>query len=286
MRVSGIHIIVPVLLLLFVAPCIGGQWNSWSACTGRLFRGGDPGDKALLPLLFEETMENGRPFARASSLETGDWNYALQFVAQPVFQGKWAARFEIRDDQPLVKHGKRSEVVVVKGRDGQLGRNVWYSFAAYFPSEGYEYDTTREVINQWYQDGSPATSLRTQGDSFLLETGPTPESRRRFGLGTIEKDRWHEFVFHFVHAHGDEGLIEVWHDGAKVLTHRGGNMYDDVLPKWKIGLYKAAFKRGTSLVHRRVVYFDNIKVGSERAVFRDMIPSLDVARERQDRNDQ
>ena len=52
----------------------------------------------------------------------------------------------------------------------------------------------------------------------------------------------------------------------------GGNMYDDVLPKWKIGLYKTAFEKGTSDVNRRIIFFDNIKVGNENAAYDEMIP--------------
>jgi hypothetical protein len=274
MKVSIIPVLISALLVLFMVPCVGSQMSRLSPARGGLYEKGDPGERAPGPrLLFEETVEGNRPFSRASNIETGDWDYALQFVTSPVFEGRRSARFEIREDQPLVKHGKRSEVVVVKGKDGDIGKNAWYSFAVYFPSKGFEYDTTREVINQWYQDGSPATSLRTRMDSFLLETGDTPDSRQRFGLGPIEKDKWHQFVFHFIHSHGEDGLIEIWLDGVKVLTHNGGNMYDDVMPKWKIGLYKAAFKYGTSLVRRRVIYFDNIKVGNELANLSDMAPA-------------
>jgi hypothetical protein len=228
-------------------------------------------------LIFEETFEGAKPFSAVHTMEVGTWDYALQYVTNPVYRGLKAARFEIREDQPLVKTGKRSEVTVVKGAEGDITKNTWYSFAAYFPTDGYEFDSEREVINQWYQDGSPATSLRTQKDRFLLETGNTPDSREKIDLGPIAKDTWHEFVFHFIHSHGSDGLIEVWHNGKKVLTHKGGNMYDNVLPKWKIGLYKSAFKYGTSDVDRRVIYFDNIRVGNEKATYADMTSGTTTA---------
>ncbi|MEX2232402.1 MAG: polysaccharide lyase [Cyclobacteriaceae bacterium] len=156
---------------------------------------------------------------------------------------------------------------------GAITKNTWYSFAVYFPSVGYEYDDEREVINQWYQNGSPATSLRTQRDRMLLETGNTEDSRKQYDIGAISKNRWHTFVFHFIHSYGTDGLIELWYDGTKKLTIRGGNMYDDILPKWKIGLYKSAFKYGTSAVNRRIIYFDNIRVGNEKATYATMRPA-------------
>ncbi|MEI6945610.1 polysaccharide lyase [Paraflavisolibacter sp. H34] len=221
-------------------------------------------------LMYEETLEDRRPFSELNQNSLGNWEYAVRYVDKPVFQGNQAVRFEIREWQKLVQGGKRAEVVIVKGADKDITKNAWYSFSVYFPSSGYEYDNEREVINQWFQDGTPATSLRTQRDRFILETGAKPSKRVQYDLGAIEKDRWHEFVFHFIHSHDDDGRIEVWHDGVKILKRKGGNMYDDILPKWKIGLYKASFKYGTSRVNRRVIYFDNIRVGNKNASFEDM----------------
>lgn len=225
-------------------------------------------------IVYKETMEGLTPFATAHDLDVGTWTYALQFVSAPAFRGTKSARFEIREDQPLVANGKRSEVTIIKGSSGQITNNAWYSFAVYFPSAGYEYDDEREVINQWFQSGSPATSLRTRRDRILLETGNTPEMRKQFDLGAITKNRWHTFVFHFIHSYHTDGLIEVWQNGTKKLTYKGGNMYDDVLPKWKIGLYKSAFKYGTSAVSRRIIYFDNIIVGNEKSTYNTMNPAL------------
>lgn len=220
-------------------------------------------------VIFFENFESKEPFKRAYNLEIGKWDYALQYVSNPVFEGKKAARFEIRHDEPLVKKSKRAEVTIIKGIPG---KEMWYSFTVFFPEVGFEIDSAREIINQWYQEGSPATSLRVRNDQIYLETGPNPSDREQFIVCTATKNTWHQFVLHFVHDHGSNGLIEVWHDNKKVITHHGGNMYDDVLPKWKIGIYKAAFKFGTSSRTRRVVYFDNIRVGNSSATYESMRP--------------
>ncbi len=196
-------------------------------------------------LLFQETFEGKNPFTDVNSIEAGNWDYALQYVNNPVYQGLKSVRFEIRKNQPLVKNGKRSEVTIIKGLPG---KNIWYSFAVFFPAEGFQLDSEREVINQWYQDGSPATSIRVRNDRIFLETGNEKDKRKQIDIGLVEKDVWHEFVLHFIHSYAGDGLIEVWHNGRKIITHNGGNMYNDVLPKWKIGLYKAAFKTTTSEV--------------------------------------
>ncbi|GAB2530131.1 polysaccharide lyase [Rufibacter soli] len=244
--------------------------------------------KLSSPLLFEETFETGKPFSTAHGIETGSWKYALTYVSKPVFRGKRAARFEIRKDQPLIQNGKRSEITVM---GAATHKHRWYSFATYLPAEGFEKDTEREVISQWHQrpdyhlgekPSSPATSLRVSKDRFVLDTGfnadlvsdgVTAESRQKIDLGPVTKDTWHEFVFHFIHSYGPDGLLEVWHNGKKVVSLQGGNMYNnEAMPKWKIGLYKAAFKTEKSIVTRRVIYFDNIRVGSERASYAAMAP--------------
>ena len=225
-------------------------------------------------LVYKETMEGLKPFSTAHDLDVGDWYYALRFVDYPRFAGVKAARFEIREDQPLVASGKRSEVTIIKDAEEGMAKEMWYSFAVMFPSSGYEYDDEREVINQWFQSGSPATSLRTQRDRILLETGNSQSNRKKFDLGPITKNKWHTVVMHFIHSYGTDGLIELWYDGVKKLTVRGGNMYNDILPKWKIGLYKSAFKYGTSDVTRRIIYFDNVKVGNRLSTYETMKPAL------------
>ena len=223
-------------------------------------------------LIYEETMESSDPFATAHSWDIGSWDYALQFVDTPVYAGLRSARFEIRIDQPLVSDGIRSEITIVKGADGEIGKETWYSFAVYFPTIGYEYDDTREIINQWYQDGSPATSIRTQRDHIILESGNSRTTRRQYAIAPIEKDKWHTVVLHFIHSYDSDGLIELWYDGEKNLTIHGGNMYDSVLPKWKIGLYKSSFKDGSSDVTSRIIYFDNVRVGNQRSTYDLMAP--------------
>ena len=220
-------------------------------------------------ILVEETFESQRPFDGIHSIEAGSWDYALNYTDTIAFRGKRSVRFEIREKQPLVKNGKRSEAVIIKKLPG---REMWYSFAVLFPTQGFEFDSQREVISQWYQDGTPATSLRVRYDTLFLETGSSPDNRKLFSIARIKKDEWHEVVMHFIHSPGEDGLTEIWYDRVPVMSKRGGNMYDATLPKWKIGLYKASFKHGTSDVSRRVIFFDNVKVGDQFANYEIMRP--------------
>ncbi|MFC5269478.1 polysaccharide lyase [Adhaeribacter terreus] len=238
-------------------------------------------------LLYEEDMEGSDLFSTAHSIENCETSWTLSAVSNPVFQGTKAARFEIRKDQPITPNSKRirSEVTIIKGtKYPNFPRDIWYSYAILFPATGFEYDDTRDCINQWYEDGSDETTIRAQKDKAFLEVTPedstailmkydlfgtTSSTKSIDGFNNIPKDKWSQFVFHFIHSKGSDGLIEVWRDGVKIHTIKGRNMHLE-LPKWKIGLYKSSFLDKSSTRDSRVVYFDNVRVGNTNATLAEM----------------
>ena len=239
-------------------------------------------------LLFEETFEGPAPFYKAHNTEFGA-SHSFAIVSAPVFKGHKAARFKLKASDPMISKGTRAEVTVVKDA---VQKEMWYAFAAYFPSDGYAYDTQGEIISQWHQlpdthlgekPQSPATYLSTRKDRFILDTGfnkdrvaaeVNQDSRRTLDLGPVTKDTWHEFVFHLVHAYKADGLIEVWHNGTQVISLRGGNMYNNqAMPKWKLGIYKWKWNQNRSTdTRKRIVYYDNIRVGDAQATLAQMSP--------------
>lgn len=222
-------------------------------------------------LIFHETFEGAEPFSTVHNKETGEWEYALQYLDSIVYDGSYSARFEIRHDQPMVAEGRRSEVTIIMGTNEHLTRNAWYSFAAYFPSTAFAPDTTYDVISQWHNAGSPVR-LIAKGDRFLIDIGSETGSKEKIVVGELSRDTWQEFIFHFIHSPYRDGYLAVWLNGEQKVSYSGGNLYNEILPKWKIGIYKAAFDSGTSLVQNRIVFFDNVKVGDENARYRDMEP--------------
>ncbi|WP_164891132.1 polysaccharide lyase [Botryobacter ruber] len=246
-------------------------------------------------LLYEETFEgssyfplSGSTLNKTHNIENCETDWTLSSVSSPVFQGSKAARFEIRQGQPLVGSGEkiRSEVTIIKGtEDSRFTKDIWYSFAVYFPSVGFEADSERDCLNQWYEDGSDETTIRAQDDKVFLEVTPkegsssllkydlfssNPGSTSHSSFNNIPKNQWNEFTFHFIHSEGSDGLIEVFRNGVKIHHITGRNMHLEY-PKWKVGLYKSSFLDGSSKHQSRVVYFDNIRVGKTAATLVDMI---------------
>jgi hypothetical protein len=240
------------------------------------------------PVIFEETFEGPLPFYQAHNTDFSA-SHSFVLVKDPVYQGSRAGRFKLKASDPMISDGTRAEVTVV---GDSVKKEMWYSFAVLFPAVGYEADSAKEIISQWHQmedahlgekPQSPATYLVILRDNFILDVGYSKDSvsdgvnrdnRKDYDLGPVTKDTWHEFVFHFVHSIHADGLVEVWHNGIKSVSHQGGNMYNSVfMPKWKLGIYKWEWNGEDSTdTRRRILYYDNIKVGNERATLADMTP--------------
>ncbi|MFD2515172.1 heparin lyase I family protein [Pontibacter locisalis] len=223
-------------------------------------------------ILFEETFEGSTLFSGLR--EQFGTSYAFSTANSPVYNGSKSGRFELRDTDPMVSNGTRTEVVF----PAQSNQNRWYAFSVYFPSNGYEKDSKGDVISQWHQGGgkNPSISLRTVYDKLLLDFRTDPGTpQKEYLLNPIAKDVWHTFVMHINHSHGSDGVIEIWHNGVKVFTHKGGNSYDSTYesPRWKLGIYKSPWNESnTTDVSKRVLYFDEIRMGNERATLAEMTP--------------
>ncbi|MDN3671167.1 polysaccharide lyase [Echinicola jeungdonensis] len=220
-------------------------------------------------LIYFETFEDSDPLSFAHHQYSEDYSFGR--AQDPVFEGNYSGRFELRDDDEMASNGTRSEVLF----PDQDHNERWYSFSLYLPSDGFKKDSNNDIINQWHQgsgSGSPTTTLRIEDDRFFLKSGPTKEERVDYDIAAVQKDTWNEFVFHIIHSGDSDGLVEVWLNGEQVLNIKGGNLnknYD--LPRWKIGIYKDDWNYDeTTDTDLRIMYFDNVRMGDENASFEDM----------------
>ncbi|MES2650077.1 MAG: polysaccharide lyase [Bacteroidota bacterium] len=223
-------------------------------------------------LLYEEIFEGLGPYFYPGNLQTGT-SYGFTVAGSPVYQGLKAGRFELRDTDPATSGGTRAEAKYPR----LTHPNRWYSFAVFIPSIDYKYDSKAEIINQWHQGGgvNPPISLITRYDKLYLEIRPVPEIKNQFLLGNLVKDKWQSFVLHIYHSSGTNGLVEIWRDGVKIFTKQGVNAYSFSTyekPQWKLGLYKWDWNgTETTETKKRVIYFDNVRIGNELATYSDMV---------------
>ncbi len=162
------------------------------------------------------------------------------------------------------------------------GVDYWYEFSVYLP-ESYVADNIWEIVAQWHavpdfnigEDWrNPILSLHTTNGtweilSFWDSKKNTFASGKReysgskvWSLGNYEINQWITWKFHVRWSHLEDGIIEVWKDGKKVLSHQGPNSFNDSIgPYFKIGLYKGWMeKEKTSKITQRTLYFDDITI--------------------------
>ncbi|THU39345.1 hypothetical protein FAM09_12605 [Niastella caeni] len=230
----------------------------------------------LAHILYHVNFEENNSFPSFLKIQTAT-PYGLQTVETPVYEGKKAARFELRDSDPENSNGTRAEIAF-PGTDNTIKPERWYAFAVFFPTNNFEPDTSDEVICQWHQGGkaTPSLCFRTKADRIKLRIVPRANSKKWIDLGAIERNVWQYYVVHVKHSSQEDGLVEIWRDGKKLVTRSGANMYElnsgiYHTPKFKLGIYKADWNGSTvTKASKRVLYFDAIKIGDEHAEYADM----------------
>ncbi|MDO6391757.1 malectin domain-containing carbohydrate-binding protein [Pontibacter sp. BT731] len=112
--------------------------------------------------------------------------------------------------------------------------------------------------------------LKVVWASKAIHTDATKDGEKTYDLGPVEKDKWLDFVYHINFSYKSDGVLEVWKNGVKVVDHRGPNSYNDqTVPYFKYGIYK----RNWENISKRVIYVDDVRVGSENATYNDVAPS-------------
>jgi hypothetical protein len=220
-------------------------------------------------IIYEETFEGSNPLSQYVTRQLPE-DYSFSVVTSPVLDGQKSGRFELRRyDRVVTSTGVRAEVLFQQELLDQLNNEGWYSFALYAPSS-YSKDWDVETLSQW-RTGSNSASLafETAHDKFMFRI---LEPLERFDLGPIAKNTWHEFVFHIKHSTGPDGLVEVWHNGKKVVTRTGKNSKSSTQPNWKIGIYKPTWQNRSTDVTTRVLYYENVKIGNRNATYEEMRP--------------
>jgi Polysaccharide lyase len=146
------------------------------------------------------------------------------------------------------------------------GRDLWYGFSFLVPP-GFPVVETRLVVAQWKQagvDGGPLVGQRYRSGTHHLTVRDwtTPQgARKTYPLPAIRPGRWTDMVYHLRPRADDAGLVEVWVDGVRVVSHKGPTVSrageDRVYSK--IGLYRDRMKEPMT------IYFDNYTLGDHFA---------------------
>lgn len=183
-------------------------------------------------------------------------------VASPVREGRFAARFELRNGD-YSNGGCRNELDYAP-LEGE-GSERYYGWSTMFDAS-YPSANTWQVFTQWHHtglDGSPPVEFDVQGEQIMLLTG----GDKQIWAAPLARGTWHDFVLHVVWSSSSStGLLELWYDGARVLpaTHMA-TLYAGQQVYLKQGLYRDASIQPTA-----VVFHDGMTVGT---AFADVAPA-------------
>jgi hypothetical protein len=184
--------------------------------------------------------------------------------------------------QDYARSGTRSARITVKqgdveqrGNDGNrveraeldsghfplLGRDVWYGFSVLLPAN-FPIVDNRLVIAQWKQsdvEGSPLIGQRFRDGRHYLTIRPpgAAGNGRSYRLPNLRLGRWADLVYHVHYSYGDDGRIEVWMDGNRVVSYEGPTASQTGANRFyhKVGLYRDRWEQPMTM------YVDNYRLG-------------------------
>jgi hypothetical protein len=149
---------------------------------------------------------------------TGPVGERVTFVQDPVREGTYAARMEIRPGDLGNGDLNRVEYGYHPPAEGFEGSERWYAWSA-MQDAAFPLGDSWHVFTYW-----EAEVLYTAALTFRLYAGNQMTFCTYVGgeqvhwTRTFEPGMWHDFVLHVVwSADASEGLVEVWYDGELVV---------------------------------------------------------------------
>ncbi|RJG40002.1 heparin lyase I family protein [Motilimonas pumila] len=214
--------------------------------------------------------------------------YSISRLNSPGYyrKGGYAAAFMLNDiNDPKVNGSYRVEIKA--DIDKSTNPIRWYSFSTRLPGDYYASSGEESIFqvhtapsdNDWARAMSLPYALTTfEGNFrfFVSKTHQDPVEKEYFDLGVYERNTWVDWVVQ-VHHDTQNGFIRVWKDGLQVVDYNGGVGYPLLdgahnhwsYPKW--GIYRWEWDKNPEITSRKV-FFDQIKVGSEKANLAIMQP--------------
>ena len=206
--------------------------------------------------------------------EDGDYSGAqtvsddrIQVVDDPVDEGRYAARVEVRQgDEWLGSGGNRAELRHFTGENE--GDEKWYGWSTMF-ADDYPATDGYQIFTQWHatEGGTqPPVIFDVSDEEIQLRTvesdadGNPSDSVTHWSV-PLERGVWHRFAAHVKWSSDpDVGFIELWYDGEQVLPPtRVATLIPGYANYLKQGLY-----RDDAIEPTAVLYHDGMTVSDVR----------------------
>ncbi|MFJ8531711.1 polysaccharide lyase [Bacillus sp. NPDC094106] len=167
----------------------------------------------------------------------------------------------------------------------------WYTARIYIPQDWvFDKGGGNDIVMQWHAVlGServdrdfPELAITVEGDRWNIQRafGPTSNIERDSKTldELVQKGVWSSWVIHAKWSSGSDGLLQIWKDGKVVWEVQGPNAYATRArtPYLKTGLYHPQWKPKygepkPGPVKERKIFITDVKIGSERATYQDMV---------------
>ncbi len=148
------------------------------------------------------------------------------------------------------------------------GQEEWWAHSVLFP-EDYVFPPGREagIVFDFHHNASrgqsnfevqtvPGIGLRLEGHggSRIDEGRYDVMVEDPYGVREgVAKNRWYDFVYHVKWSSRQDGLMEAWLNGRKLMSRRGATLYAGISCYVKLANYHAPFGQPSSVIHDRLV---------------------------------
>lgn len=225
-------------------------------------------------LLLETTFE-GSNFLNGWQNYQHCCDYSIQQTAENIKAGSNALRVEVRRTDAPISGSIRSEIT----QDiDPLNQDRWYGFSLYL--KDWSDDDATESVFQWHPDnefGTASMALWTSGGRFTFVTSndniSTSATNQYVDIGPVISNQWIDIVIHIRWATDTTGLLQVWKNGTQVIN-RINVKTAAVASYFKLGINKFGWLLQESGVTKRVLYYDEMRIGNANATYSDVAPFL------------
>lgn len=276
--------ILGLILTLFTSCAIGGSTNSISEFKAEA-------KSESKSLIFQNSFEEPEALSKWERGELPN-NSAVTISTSPVKFGKYSAKFTLNQTDKLVAGSKRAELKLNEKPLPPIAER-WYGLSVFLP-DSFIVDPVPESIFQWHQvpnfkAGETWSTIRPTALYVKTENGrlglvhsfysipsdpKSPGKSKRYDLGEYKTGVWTDFVMHIKFTYKEDGILEMWKNGLKILTINGPTYYNDESgPYFKMGIYKWGWAMDVkSTTTQRIVYYDEIKIGNENSSYDEVAP--------------
>ena len=243
---------------------------------------------------------------RSADFENGDYqSHGLRPVGkgepivvtspEPICRGNYSLKLPL----DFYKNKNKFRNQLAWGNSLKIGEEYWIGYAMYVPSDilrprvnidlhgipdkhlGETYRTSAFGIygGDYRYKGQIQVRARSSAKPVNMPIGQKQTADRNYlkPVAKLEK-KWVEVVVHFKLTYRQDGFINVWIDGKKVLTEKNiGTAWNDVKgPYFKFGIHvldwinRVRPKPGKEAY--KLAYFDEIRIGDKNASYDDVAP--------------